>query len=327
MPIRPGLFAVICLAVSTPAAFAQTATTTSGQISAYTVDGLALGERVQSNNSGYREYKCSPSDQFDGFTWCQKRRQEKERRRSFNVTNSLLHSRDGKVVYVDRYRARAFFGPNEADEDIQRYSQRVGKSARITKMPPRPGISNGMLATWGKIELEPLDRQSIAALGKRSSSRKGYFVDFIGNFARSAKKGLPIYRVSGGAGFLWVASFDQKGRGTLRIAAVDASAFYREILPTPQADNTRTSAVQQATPEAAPQEADKAAAGAKAPLIFVLLVVVAGIGGFVLAAKALKGPARRTPVEVEVRLSDDSRSRINTLSSDWRADTARPGEQ
>jgi hypothetical protein len=36
---------------------------------------------------------------------------------------------------------------------------------------------------------------------------------------------LPIYRISGGAGFVWVASFDQRGRGTLRLTAVDASAL------------------------------------------------------------------------------------------------------
>ena len=89
MPMQRGLIAALCLLASTPAEFAQTAPTTRGQISAYTVDGLALGERVQSNDAGYGEYKCAPSDQFDGFTWCQKSRQQMERRRSYNITHSL----------------------------------------------------------------------------------------------------------------------------------------------------------------------------------------------------------------------------------------------
>jgi hypothetical protein len=127
--MRRGLIAVLCLLATTPAEFAQTAPTTRGQISAYTVDGLALGERVQSNDAGYREYKCAPSDQFDGFTWCQKSRHQRERRRSFNTTYSLLHSRDGRVVYVNRFQAPAFFGPKEADEDIQQYSHRLGVNA------------------------------------------------------------------------------------------------------------------------------------------------------------------------------------------------------
>jgi hypothetical protein len=48
-------------------------------------------------------------------------------------------------------------------------------------------------------------------------------IDCIGDFTRSVKEGLPVYRISGGAGFVWVASYDERGRGTLRFAAVDAS--------------------------------------------------------------------------------------------------------
>jgi hypothetical protein len=36
---------------------------------------------------------------------------------------------------------------------------------------------------------------------------------------------LPIYRIVGGPGLIWAASSDQKGRGTLRLAAVDVSGF------------------------------------------------------------------------------------------------------
>src|SRR5262249_10056269 len=61
---------------------------------------------------------------------------------------------------------------------------------------------------------------------------KGYFIDFIGNFARSAKEGLPVYRLSGGAGFVWVASYGRRGRGTLRFLAVDASALSPQLVPT-----------------------------------------------------------------------------------------------
>jgi hypothetical protein len=44
-------------------------------------------------------------------------------------------------------------------------------------------------------------------------------------------EGLPMYRISGRAGFVWVASFDQRGRGTLRLTAVDASAFTPTTTP------------------------------------------------------------------------------------------------
>src|SRR5262249_47749927 len=62
---------------------------TGSQRSVYAVGGVALGATVQSGSSGYREYKCAPSDQFDGFTWCQKTRKGKERWRRFNAIYSI----------------------------------------------------------------------------------------------------------------------------------------------------------------------------------------------------------------------------------------------
>src|SRR4029079_398727 len=103
---------------------------------------------------------------------------------------------------------------------------------RIVTVPSRPGLPNGILATWGKVVLEPLDSDNLIKLAEgRRPNTKGYFIDFIGDFARSAKEGLPIYRISGGAGFLWVASFDPIGRGILRFAAVDPSASLPSSLP------------------------------------------------------------------------------------------------
>ena len=234
--------------------------------SRYVVAGLDLGSRVHFDSSEYREYRCGPSDQFDGFTWCQKTRQE----RGFaNVTYSILHSQDGTLVYVNRFQEPAFFGRNEADEAIRQYSTRIGEKAQIKRLPPRRGIPEGLLATWGKVVLEPLDNDSIKTLAEGRSPKKGYLIDFIGNFARSAKEGLPIYRINGGAGFLWLASFDPIGRGILRSAAVDPSASHPSSLPS-DAGVTGLD-VQPATAERASthpdvvarQEAEKAAEKAK----------------------------------------------------------------
>ena len=49
----------------------------AAQAPVYVVDGLALGSRVKPDGAAYREYQCMPSEQFAGFTWCQKQRQEK----------------------------------------------------------------------------------------------------------------------------------------------------------------------------------------------------------------------------------------------------------
>jgi hypothetical protein len=224
----------------------------------YAVAGLALGSRVKFDTSDYREYKCSPSEQFAEFTWCQKTRQERDRRGSTNVTYSILHAQDGTVVYVNRYQEPAVFGPNEVDEAIRRNSIKLGEKEKIERLPRRPGFPEGTLATWGKVTLEPLDSDSINTLAEGRSPKKGYLIDFIGNFARSAKEGLPIYRISGGAGFLWVESSDQRGRGTLRFAAIDPSAIH----PTPLPSEARSSNPQSKPQDAEPPSAERANAGA-----------------------------------------------------------------
>jgi hypothetical protein len=253
----------VCLVAGTSTTFAQ-----SPSAPRYAVAGLALGSRVQFNSSDYREYKCSPSEQFAEFTWCQKTRQERDRRQSFNVTYSILHSQDGTVLYVNRFQEPAFFGPNEANEAIRRNSIRLGAQARIERLPRRVGLQEGVLATWGKVTLEPLDNESIKTLAEGRSPKKGYLIDFVGNFSRSAKEGLPIYRITGGSGLLWVASYDQIGRGTLRYAAIDPSGIHPAPLPSEARSSdpqlTPTTA-ERANPDAAVdrQDADIALQDAK----------------------------------------------------------------
>src|SRR6266566_9852822 len=138
----------------------------SRSVPTYAVAGLALGSRVQFDTSDYREYKCSPSEQFAEFTWCQKTRHERDRRGSTNVTYSILHAQDGTVVYVNRFQEPVFFGPNEVTEAIRRNAIRLGAQARIERLPRRVGLQEGVLATWGKVTLEPLDNESIKTLAE-----------------------------------------------------------------------------------------------------------------------------------------------------------------
>jgi hypothetical protein len=202
----------------------------------YTVEGLSLGSRVKLDSAMYREYKCGPSEQFDGFTWCQKTRRESERRGSFEASYSILHAKDGTVVYANRSQQPAFLDAAEADRDIQNYARKLGQPPQIAKMPHRSGTSDAILAVWGKIELEPLDPDSVRTLAGGKSPNKGFLLDFLGNFTRSAQEGLPIYRITGGAGFALAASFDQRGRGTRRLVAVDASALQPGRVATQQPD-------------------------------------------------------------------------------------------
>ena len=95
-------------------------------------------------------------------------------------------------------------------------------------MPTREGIPNGVIATWGKIVLEPVDGASQKILAAGKNPKIGALIDFLGNYELSTKNDLPVYRVSGGAGFIWAASWDLDGRGNLRMLAINPSE-----LPTP----------------------------------------------------------------------------------------------
>jgi hypothetical protein len=207
--------------------------TTSPQADPYSVDGLALGSKVAFESAAYRQYHCVPSQEFQGFVWCTKASNAKEARGRFEVWSSLLHARDGTVAYVNHYREPTYWAANEVADDIQRYSRKIGEEPHIIQVPARPGLPQGTLATWGKVVLEPIVGDELRLLAEDKRLEKGIAIDFIGNFTQSARRGLPIYRLAGGAGFVWVASYNQSGRGTLRFSAVDASAYSPQESPPP----------------------------------------------------------------------------------------------
>ena len=159
-----------------------------------------------------------------------KRPIEKEAGDGHSRLNTQCCIRVMAIVYVNRYQRPAIVRPDEAESEIQNYSRRLGESPRVTRMPSRSGIHNAVLAAWGGIELEALDDHSLKSLAEGTSPKKGLLIDLIGNLTRSAQEDLPVYRIAGSAGFVWVAGSDHKGRGVLRFAAVDASAIQRGSL-------------------------------------------------------------------------------------------------
>jgi hypothetical protein len=209
----------------------------------YAVDGLVLGSQLNFQNASYGEYGCSPSAQFDGLTWCQKT----PRIKSDTTTYSLLHSREGTIFYINRAQEVALLNAKKAEEDIQKSSNNIGEFPRVMKMPHRGGFPDGIIAVWGKVTLEQLDQESINLLADRKRLKQGLLIDFLGNFVRSAKAGLPVYRIDGGPGFVWAASFDQKGHGILRLGAVDASKFLLPLVE--QQPTAQMSEASEAKPE------------------------------------------------------------------------------
>ena len=187
-----------------------------------------MGSRVNVDSNAYQEYRCGPSEVFDGLTLCVKRTDDTESRGPFIAYDGLLHSRDGTVVYVSRYQDPAYWRDDEVEEDIGYYSRELGEAPTFLTMPTRDELPNGVIATWGKVVLEPVDGESQRILAAGKNPKTGALIDFLGNYELSTKNDLPVYRVSGGAGFIWAASWDSDGRGNLRMLAINPSE-----LPTP----------------------------------------------------------------------------------------------
>jgi hypothetical protein len=223
----------------------------------YAVDGLAVGAKLNFASGLYREFKCSPSEQFDGFTWCQKTRTDVGRRGPYLAGYSVLHSTDGNVSYVNRSQDAGFANQAEAQADINRYSRSIGEQPRITKLPQRSGLPDGLIATWGAITLKPLDPQSIKILAEGKSPKKGFLIDYLGDLTRSAREGLPIYRMDGGPGFVWAASFGLRGRGSLRVVAVDTSGFVPAAEQPPTAQSTAVTTAAETKPAESGQSIDQ----------------------------------------------------------------------
>jgi tetratricopeptide (TPR) repeat protein len=207
--------------------------------SPYVVDGLALGAKVAFNSAVYREYECNPSDQFEGLSWCRRHTSEDGPRGALRSSYTLAHTQDGTVFYVNRELYPAYFNPGDINAEIQRLSARLGKPTQVVQLPSRfdHGHWNGVIAAWGDAAFESLDTSSrdLVAVGK--SPRKGILLDFIGNLQESAQQNLPLFRIGGGAGFVWAAGFGPEGEGKLRFFAIDASRLHQiqQINPAPQA--------------------------------------------------------------------------------------------
>lgn len=202
----------------------QNADIPNGQ-SPYVVDGLPLGGKVRQDSDAYRQYRCAPSEQVADYTWCQKQKAATGANGPFTVTNSILHSGDGTAVYVNQYIQPAYFTGSEIAEQLDRLSKRFGQRPNVSRMPTRAGFPQAMIATWGAVTLESLKDSDAAIVAAGRSPNVGYLIDYLGDLQKSAASGLPVFRISGSAGYIWAASFDANGKGHLRFLEANVSAF------------------------------------------------------------------------------------------------------
>jgi TPR repeat protein len=196
----------------------------STQISPYTVDGFALGTQLRFDSEVYKQYTCSPSDKFPGLTWCHKEQTKKEKHNETTLSNSILHAPDGTAWYLNKYIEPTVLDPDDIQNEVNRLSAKFGQTPVKMRMPHHEGVPDALMALWGSIQLEQLTPDDVATIASGGTSA-GILVSYLGDLQKSAKAGAPIYKLAGGAGFLWVAAFNRDGRGVLRFLAADASKY------------------------------------------------------------------------------------------------------
>jgi tetratricopeptide (TPR) repeat protein len=199
---------------------------TSAGAAQYVIEGFSLGERAF-DNPAYRSYSCKPSDDFAGLTWCQRTKQR-------SATNSVLSSTimhntgNGTAVYLMANVAPITISRKIIQSEIDELSREINQRPAMVKLlPERQGLPTSLVALWGEIKLEELKSEAIAIVAAGNSPKVGVLVDTLGDLQRSAKEGLPVYRITGGPGYLYSASFDRNGHGHRHYVAANAS----QLLP------------------------------------------------------------------------------------------------
>jgi hypothetical protein len=230
----------------------------------FVVDGLAVGGAVFPDSPAYKAYKCKTSDEFAGFTWCANKRPMVGKFGAFDSWTTILHSNTNIAAFILQDVMPAYFPPGNVERELDRLSQYFGQRARVITGEPRLDAPHSIIATWGDVTLTPLDESTMEALRRGENVTVGLVIDFLANSRKSAREGLPVFRIGGEAGYIWAAEFDDSGKGRLRITAVNSS-----LLPTSPSESSPPVAYApnpspavgptQATPDPAQIEKERAA--------------------------------------------------------------------
>ena len=193
----------------------------------FKVAGIALGASI---DRGYPPdgFACKPSEQFSGSAWCR-------RKHVGNVAAvSVLVTPQGLAQYISQFVDKATFKSNEITEEANRLTSRFHLPPHVMLQQAQGGLPAATIITWGDVKLSPVDRNVSSAIAEGREADSGIMLDFLGNLKLSAQKGKPIFRLGGGSGFFWAASYDQNGSGNLRFGAVNAAGYEVPSIPGPE---------------------------------------------------------------------------------------------
>jgi tetratricopeptide (TPR) repeat protein len=202
------------------------ASATTAAAAHYAVNGFVLERRIPLNSSNYRSYRCQPSEDFDDYTYCQRTEQRRTSLGEGQLTSGILHAKDGTAIYLMANLAPVSIDQSSIEKEISELSSEIGqRPTKVDWLRRSNGQPTSVVAVWGRIELQAIkiDASARDLIKTEKDIGPGPMVDTLGDPVRSAKAGLPVYKIAGGAGYVYSASFDEKGRGHRHYVAADIS--------------------------------------------------------------------------------------------------------
>jgi tetratricopeptide (TPR) repeat protein len=211
----------------------QIATASAAQ---YVLNGMPLGYPISLKSSDYKSYKCEQNDDsFEGYTWCE-RKQGGVWDQKPVVRSAILHSKDGVPVYLMSDVAKDSLDRQAVEKEIGELSKQFNENpTKVEWLPQQASLPTSVVVTWGNIYLRKVDvsidpkaNYTDDDLSDQVSHdafvrNDDLLLDFLGDLPLSLKAGLPIYRIGGGAGFVYRANLDKNGKGRLHYVASNFS--------------------------------------------------------------------------------------------------------
>ncbi len=186
----------------------------------YILNGVALGDRISASSSNYRAFKCRPSTDFLDYTWCKQSQRKRARDGSrYNIYSTIVHTQQGTAHYLMTQLNQIRQNQNGVKGVIERVSRSFNQQPLMLKWSAN---KNSVIAVWGKARIEEISGDARELISEGKSPRQGIMIDTLGNLGESVNTFLPIYRITGGEGYIFAASFNRGPNGHQRHVAIDA---------------------------------------------------------------------------------------------------------
>jgi hypothetical protein len=188
--------------------FAGLLVTAPGHTAEYVVDGFKLGDPVALGSLNSQSYNCRPSNDFADATQCERSQQTKGEAGNLTLAHTLIHSSDDVAIYIKVDAAPVVLSKTVIEREIPALSRKINEApGKIIWLPADNNAIIAVIAVWGQLGLEEVNWDERDDL-RDGKGYHGVLIDYVGDLQFSVEHGLPIYRITGGSGYVYSAVFD-----------------------------------------------------------------------------------------------------------------------